>query len=249
MLALDAPLAGAGASVGKHALEHGVHIVGGGGLDGGLRDGVVLQQGHLLAVDQLGHPCEGAGPLVHPAVGEGGKGLGHIPDVDPVGQAAHGHGGHVDVGLPFPVDHPARLQFNVVALLYKLEALLRIDIVGHDAHRRRIQRPLQRLKHGDQAPVVGCARVLGPGAAGAGVVGVVVQYGIGVDPAELQSGRVDRQGLEGGTGLAVAGVGVVAAPIYCLVPELAHNGGHISRLVVDDADGRLHLLAVLGGVI
>ena len=47
----------------------------------------------------------------------------------------------------------------------------------------------------------------------------------------------------------MAVVGVVAAPVQGLLAEPAHDGGHVPRPVVDDADGGLEQLAVLGGIV
>ena len=247
VLALDVISSG-GAGVVKHMLEHIVHIPGGALLDHRLWVQRVVDKQLLPAVHHLGHPGKGAGALIDPVVGEHGVGLGHFPGVDAVGEAAHGQG-LGDIGLPLFADHPALLQVDMVFVLDKFEALLRGDIVVHDAHGHRVQRAHQGLPHGEVAPVFGGARVQGPGLAAVHPVGVVVQHGVGVELVELQHRGVDGQGLEGGARLPVAGVGVVAAPVHRLIAEHAGDGRHAARLVVNDADGRLHLLAVLGGVV
>ena len=247
MLALDAQAVG-GAGPVEDMLHHVVHIPGGGGLDDFIPLQGVVHQGDLLAVHQLGNLHHSAGALVDAVVGEDGVGLGHITDVGAVGKTAHSQGGG-DVGLPFALNHPARLQLDVVTVLDKFKALFRGDIVVHQADSHRVQRPHQGLADGEMPPVVGGTRVQGPGLTPQHLIGVVVQHGVGADLVELQGGGVDGQGLEGGAGLPVAVIGVVAAQVDGLFPKLAGYGQQVARLILNDGDGRLHLSPVPGGIV
>ena len=251
VLALDAQAVG-GTAAGEHSLKHVIHIPGSGGFDDLLPLQGVVHQGDLLAVHQLGDFQHGAGALVDAPIGEDGVGLGHVPDVGAVSEAAHGQRGG-DIAGPLAPDHAALLQVDVVAVLNKFEALLRGNIVVHQPDRDGVQRLLQALPHGEVALIAGGARVQGPGLASQHLIGVVVQHRVGADLVKLQGRGVDGQGLEGGAGLPVAAPladGEVAYPVCCLLlSELTADGHQVARLVFDNADGGLHLLAVLGGVV
>ena len=125
----------AGPTSADDPLEHGVHIIGGALLQHLLLLWLILQQDHFLPVHQLGHPGIGPGIGVNPGAGEGGVSLGHRSAGHAGGQAAHGHGGDIDIAhdLVPRLDRVHQIQFELV--LAKGKALLRGNIVGHHPDR------------------------------------------------------------------------------------------------------------------
>ena len=232
------------ASAADHVGEHIVHIVGGGVLDGLLLLPGVVQE--HIAVGVL-HPGEGAGLPVHAVVGEGGKGGGHIPGADAQGQAAQGQGGDGDVADRLAADGLLADQGQVEPLGPVLKALGGGHQVGQHPHRHGVEGVLHRRVDGDLSPVAPI-HVHRPGASAQHLIGVVGDHRDGADQPHIHGGGVHGQGLDGGAGLALGVGSQVEAPVELLLPDAAHDGGNVSRLVVNDGDGGLEPLAA-GGVV
>ena len=119
--------------------------------------------------------------------------------------------------------------------------------VGQHPHRHGVEGVLHRRVDGDLSPVAPI-HVYRPGASAQHLIGVVGDHRDGADQPHIHGGGVHGQGLDGGAGLALGVGSQVEAPVELLLPDAAHDGGNVSRLVVNDGDGGLEPLAA-GGVV
>ena len=123
------------------------------------------------------------------------------------------------------------------------------DHIGQHPHRHGVVGVCQSLTHGHLA-AVHAVHVDRPGLAVHNLIGVIGHHGNGADKSHLNGGGVDGQGLDGRTGLALGIGGQVIAAVDGLFSQPSGQGHNVPRLVVDDGNGGLQLLARLfGGVV
>ena len=211
---------GAGLAGHGHVLQLGTGA--GAGFDGILHHiggipGRLLAHGHpgVLGVVQdhlavgIEHTGIGSSLAVKAVVGEGGIGLGHIPDGDALGEAAHGHGRQVNIREHCAIGaHILRDQAGEPHLVPgKVEGRLRAHL-RHQLHRHGVEGKAHGIVDGDQAAIGGVG-ILRPGRRIGELIGRIVIDRGGRDEPQLHGGRKDRDGLDGGAGGEIALGGAV----------------------------------------
>ena len=199
-------------TVAYHVLEHLIHIIGGlGGENDFFFRFRVIQQHLFHTVHLTGNLGVGPGLDIHAVPGEHRVGSRHIHHANTVGQTAQSHLAGAVVILDLTVAQIGLLQVNVEILLHKVKGSFRPHLL-QNTHRHRVG---GHLHSGIDRNItaVGLGIVQGP------VLSVEHTHRfIGIDRSrgnhtQLNGRRIDRQGLDGGTGLTDGAAGHIEHPV------------------------------------